>query len=218
MDTINTNALNKEIITLKRYHEAQVLDILPKAFKNDPMFQYLFTGETQMKHLQSFFKFVFYKSILLKELPIGVKEDNVLKAVANIELPNSIKGASLLLKPAFIYSGIKLFCEIPKHVFTFINKYMQITSSVRPKTPHHYLVFIGVDIQNQGKGIGKILLNHIHELVDKDPLSTGIGLDTENPINVKIYKSFGYKVVEEKKIDDITIYCMFRSRIPITSP
>lgn len=162
--------------------------------------------------LRIFFNFIFYKSILLQEMLIGFKENNGLRGVANIELPTSIKGAGLLLRPFFIYRGIKLYYQLPEGAFAFINPYMQFTTSVRPTAPHHYLVCIGVDPVHQGNGVGKTLLKHIHEFVDMDPSSTGIGLDTENPENVKLSERFGYHIVETKTIGDTTIYCMFRPK------
>lgn len=201
-----------EIICLRKEHQPQVVDILPRAFANDPMFQYLFPDGNRSKHLRTFFNFIFYKSMLLQERLIGIKENNELRGVSSIELPTSVKGAGLLLRPLFIYRGIKLYVQLPKDAFAFINPYMQFTTSVRPTAPHHYLVCIGVDPVHQGKGVGKTLLTYIHEFVDKDPSSTGIGLDTENPENVKLYERFGYHIVETKKIGDTTIYCMFRPK------
>ncbi|MCX7745788.1 MAG: GNAT family N-acetyltransferase [Clostridia bacterium] len=213
MDHAKAALIEREIILLEKEHRGQVLEILPKAFSEDPMFRYLFTGESRNKYLRNFFNFIYYKSILLREMPIGVSDSGVLKGVASIELPTGIKGAGLLLKPSFIYHGIKLFFQIPKKSFAFINQYMQFTTSMRPKAPHHYLVFVGVDPDHQGKGVGKMLLTHIHRLVDQDPTSTGIGLDTENPENVALYERFGYKVIGSRKIGDITVYCMFRPRL-----
>lgn len=201
-----------EIIRLGKEHQPHVLDILPRAFANDPMFQTLFPDENRSKYLRIFFNFIFDKSFLLQEILIGIQSHNGLRGVANIELPTSIKGAGLLLRPSFIYRGIKLYVQLPKGGFAFINSYMQFTTSVRPTAPHHYLVCIGIDPAHQGRGGGKMLLKHIHELVDMDPSSIGIGLDTENPENVKLYERFGYHIVETKTIGETTIYCMFRPK------
>lgn len=84
--------------------------------------------------------------------------------------------------------------------------------SIRPKEPHHYLVCIGVRPEFQKKGFARKMLDHIHEKVDKGPKSIGIGLDTENPENVKLYKHLGYELISEKELGNFTIYCMFRPK------
>lgn len=203
----------REIVTIYEKNQLEVLKILPLAFKNDPMFHYIFPHDQQLNYLQSFFSFLFYKSLKLKELTIGVKEDHFFTSVANIELPNSTKGFRLLFIPGFLYEVIRLFRKIPLGSFIYMNQYMKFTTSVRPKKPHHYLSYIGVHPEQQGKGIGKMLMNYIHELSDSDSASIGIGLDTENPKNIKYYEAFGYCVIDYKKIGDVTIYSMFRPKV-----
>ena len=55
------------------------------------------------------------------------------------------------------------------------------------------------------------MLNYIHAIVDADQESIGIGLDTENEANVAYYKQFGYELVSQTTINQVTIYAMFRT-------
>jgi ribosomal protein S18 acetylase RimI-like enzyme len=73
-------------------------------------------------------------------------------------------------------------------------------------------VFIGIDPTFQGQGLGRAFLENIHQLVENDSQSIGIGLDTENPGNVPLYESFGYKLSGTNPLDPITVFCLFRSK------
>lgn len=90
---------------------------------------------------------------------------------------------------------------------------MKSIVSVRTKRAHHYLIFIGVDPAHQGKGFGGMLLEHIHSLVDQNPDSSGIGLDTENLANVHLYERFAYKLTATKVLGPVKIYNMFRLKV-----
>ncbi|MFZ5987712.1 MAG: GNAT family N-acetyltransferase [Bacillota bacterium] len=198
--------------TITNNHTSEICNLLINAFEKDPMFVYLFSGERRRQYMNVFFKFLINKSQMLNEQLIGERMDEQWVTVANVELPSGIKSVSLMRQLRFLVSGLGLMFKIPFKTFGFINEYMRFTTSVRPKSPHHYLVFMGVEPKMQGRGLGRKALEYIHSLVDEDPLSTGIGLDTENPENVKLYNKFGYQLVAQKKIQGVTIYSMFRSK------
>jgi hypothetical protein len=54
------------------------------------------------------------------------------------------------------------------------------------------------------------MLDTIHNIVDEDITSIGIGLDTENPDNIALYQHFGYRLVATENLDGMMIYIMFR--------
>lgn len=189
-------------------YTSEVCDLLIKAFEKDPMIVFLFSG----KQHRLFFRFLINKSQMLNEQMIGERVGEQWVTVANVELPADSKSISWVQQLRFLVGALGLIFKIPVKSFIFINKYMRFTTSVRPKSPHHYLVFMGVDPKMQGQGFGRKTLEYIHCLIDQDPLSTGIGLDTENPENVTFYKKFGYQLVAQKNIQGVTIYSMFRSK------
>jgi ribosomal protein S18 acetylase RimI-like enzyme len=63
---------------------------------------------------------------------------------------------------------------------------MRLTTRHRPKEKHYYLTCLGVSPEFMGKKIGKKMLDTIHNIVDEDITSMGIGLDTENPDNIAL--------------------------------
>lgn len=201
------------MISITKNYSLEVCNLLINAFGKDPMFEALFAGKMHRRQsINVFFKFLINKSYLLNEQLIGERMDDKWVTAINLELPSGSKSIPFTNKLRFLISAIGLMFKIPFKSFWFINEYMKFTTSVRPKSPHHYLVFIGVETNMQGRGHGRKALEYIHRLVDEDPVSTGIGLDTENPENVKLYEKFGYKLVAQKNIEDIIIYSMFRPK------
>jgi ribosomal protein S18 acetylase RimI-like enzyme len=187
-------------------------ELFEEAFSKDPLFNYLF-GRKPKGRINKFFRFILEYANVKNQVILGEKRDGVIQGAACMETPQSqkpVKSFSTYLK------SIKLILQFAFQIkwpaFKKINHYMKITSERRPGKPHHYLVCIGVNPKEQGKGIGRSLLESIHEEVDKDTISIGIGLDTENKNNVELYKKFGYQLVSEDRIGDITIYSMFRSK------
>lgn len=62
-----------------------------------------------------------------------------------------------------------------------------------PKTPHWYLPMIGVETQQQGKGIGASLMQHSLANCDADGLPAY--LESSNPRNIPLYERFGFEVI-----------------------
>lgn len=199
-----------QIIMLDESHFPDATKILTGAFRNDPMIAHMFPPQKGNREPAAFFEFLLMKSKLLQESLYGLFDNGELVGVACMEMSYS-KRPSALQVLALIHQTLRLVFKIPLRSFVFINEYMKSTSSVRPRNRHHYLVFISVAPPHQGKGFGKLMLDHLHSLVKSEPASSGIGLDTENPHNVALYERFGYKVTETQVIGPVTIFNMFRS-------
>lgn len=143
-----------------------------------------------------------------------------LASVACLEYPaTSASPAGATIRSSYVKSTLQLIAAFIRFTFQcglkslgMVNDYMRLTTRHRPKDRHHYLICIGVDPRFKGLGMGKNMLNAIHGIVDNDPTSTGIGLDTENADNVALYEHFGYCLTGTETLDGMTIYTMFRPR------
>lgn len=196
-------------LSLDKTLTVQAIDILTRAFQHDPLIQNLFPHETELRS-RVFFHFLLKKSDLLNEKLLGIYIEDELQGVASIETPLAKNSVGKTL--SFVIESLKLAFKIPFRRFVFLNSYMKTTFSMRPKEPHHYLVFIGIDPNLQGQGLGRAFLEHIHQLVENDSNSIGIGLDTENPENVPLYEYFGYKLRGTESLDPITAFCLFKTK------
>ena len=199
----------KEVIRLDKSHEAGAVSILIRAFKKDPLFLHAFKTPEQAV---IFATYLYQKAINQREILLGTGERNWLKGVANLE-KRKIRFSLTLLKPSFLLLSYHCFRFLPKQSFRFFNRCMRFTTQQRPKGPHYYLNWIGVDPAAQGSGVGSKILAYIHQIVDTDHMVTGIGLDTENPGNVSYYEKFGYKATATANVEGVKIFTMFRPRM-----
>ncbi len=68
------------------------------------------------------------------------------------------------------------------------------------EVPHIHLNMIGVSRAAQGRGLGRMLMDHVHGMSRRDTLSEGVTLTTEDPSNVPIYEHLGYRVVGHARV------------------
>lgn len=71
-----------------------------------------------------------------------------------------------------------------------------------------HIDLIAVDEKYRNRGFAKNIIKDVFEVADKQNLPTT--LETQNPINVEIYKRLGFKVVKEQKYESLIQYCMIR--------
>lgn len=180
--------------------------LLSAAFNDDPWLQKLFKEDTLSKSL--FFMFVLKLTVAMGGSIWYYRHEGQLAGVACLEHP-STKGSFKAQVLAFT-SLMHLLSRSGLSTFKLMNEYMRLTSKHRPKANHHYLLCIGVAPDIKGKGIGKQMLEVINTLVDEDPSSTGIGLDTENVNNIGLYEHFGYQHTGTEDLEGMSIYSFFK--------
>lgn len=190
---------------MNRHFNHHHLDLLIQAFKKDPMFIKLFYGPKKEQQMASFFKFIYKRNQLMAGKYLS-DSDHAPTYVAFLERPKNHKSIVKNIKLKF--EMFKLLFHIPYKSLNFLSKYDKITLEHRPNKDHYYLTMIGVNPQKQGQGIGKKVIETIHQLVKDDAKAASICLDTENYANVVYYKYLGYVLTHQEKIDDLTIYCM----------
>lgn len=188
------------------------VSLMSRAFAQDPLFLHLF-GDSKLdrkakSRVKTFISFMFDKSFLLHEEAWGYFENDSLMGTYVVEKPQAsklqnMKGILLIVRL------IPLFFQLSGQTLSLLNSYMRVTRSSAPSFTHHYLIMIGVSPEEQGKGIGKSLLQHLLNKVKTDKKSRGIALDTENKENVNLYRRFGFTLSKEAQMGNIPVYCMF---------
>ena len=88
-------------------------------------------------------------------------------------------------------------------------EYYAAKEAGKPSSPHLYLEEMGVLRSQRGKGFGGLLLQRINRLSEENPYSTGIGLDTQVPGNLSLYRHFGYQVTSQRMIGPVPNWFMF---------
>lgn len=92
----------------------------------------------------------------------------------------------------------------------FFTRFIKVVESIELPQPNVYLVMIGVDPEFQGQGVGKMLIEKVMEMAREVPDCKGVGLDTEDEVNVRIYEACGFRVLAERQVDDLPVYVLWR--------
>ncbi|WP_028298238.1 GNAT family N-acetyltransferase [Olivibacter sitiensis] len=101
---------------------------------------------------------------------------------------------------AILYDGAEL-SELREPVLHYIkhqfNRDLDLEDETQPG--EYYIDSLGVNPDQQGKGIGsKILRFLIEEYVNKDRQTLGLLVDDDNPNAKKLYQNLGFQLVEKK--------------------
>lgn len=105
--------------------------------------------------------------------------------------------------------GKHVFATVAEEKLEDLAKIVERIGVYHPTDAHWYLPWLGVDLTQQGRGLGSQLLKHTLAAVDKDRLPAF--LETANPRNVPLYERHGFDVagVAETKTAP-TVYFMLR--------
>lgn len=74
---------------------------------------------------------------------------------------------------------------------------------------HYALELLAVHQSHQGRGVGRLLLEHIAGFCSADETASGIYLLTGDEKNRVIYEKFGYGLWETRQAGSLTVYHMF---------
>ena len=95
-----------------------------------------------------------------------------------------------------------------------MSRYDEIAEEYKPPAPHYYLGVIGTDPTMHGLGLGTRLLKSFCDLSAGDPLSSGVYLETANPLNVRFYERAGFVETGRGSLGGATLWCMFLAHRP----
>lgn len=77
--------------------------------------------------------------------------------------------------------------------------------------PHLHLNMIGTRDRARGQGYGRMLLEYVHFMSERDPDSGGVSLTTEDPANVPLYESFGYEITGRARVSpEVETWAFYR--------
>lgn len=201
-------SLQPNVMQLERTNLHEAIDILSKAFTNDPMVRYLLqsSNATYSRSLYEMFRFSCEVRLLLNWPILGCWDtQHRLVGVACLSLPGKTVWPPALKE---VYHELKACIGV--HATTSMKEYTRKADTNRPEEPHYHLGIIGIDPKQQGHGYGGKLLRVLHKMSEAHPSSTGIWLDTENPRNVTLYQHFGYQIKALTQLGDVQIWGMFR--------
>ena len=188
------------VIRLQKSHVRGSVEMLARAFYDDPLFVYFFPDPSErIKKSIGFFQLLVHYGILYGE-PEATSP--ALEGIA-VWLPSEKADMSLL---GMLRSGaISLVCRAG---ITAIGRMMHFSKCANATHNRHApfrhwsLKPLGVDPPLQGKGYASVLLRSRFERSDREGLP--YYLDTQTEKNVSTYEHYGFKVVEEYRIPGTT--------------
>lgn len=176
--------------------------VLSEAFFDYPTYKYsLPDSKSRKRKLLTLFKILVKYSMKYGKV-ISTSKDN--------------EGLMLLLPPNTKISNWGMIkcgaLKIPIKIgFDFIRrqeKIDKIQEKLRQKYakfPHMYLWAVAVRPELQNKGYGKKLISYLQEELKKEKIQCY--LETAKNLNVKIYKKFGFELLEKAYDKEIDRYC-----------
>jgi GNAT superfamily N-acetyltransferase len=165
-----------------------VAAMLVRAFDDDPISNFVFTGDRRRgRGLHAFFT-----ALLRREyLPLGevfTTDDHAGAALWGPpsrerhpyrELANLLPVSPFLAGPNLV-KALRFLVEV---------------DSLHPKEPHWYLATLGADPARQGQGIGSTLLASTLARIDEE--GTPAYLESSKARNVPLYARYGFEVMDE---------------------
>ena len=209
-----TNLLKSNIEEVKKEHGLNKKDFdifannLAISFKGYPLFEYFANNKYNIKKMKKFWK-VSLKT--MSDKTIFLADSTKANSLAifspyekgGISIWKYIKAGGLGLIPSIGIKTTKKMTSFEKFAMKIKNKYASQGC--------WYLYAFVTMPEFRGNGVGKKILTPMFNYLDEH--NQDCYLETLLPINVEIYKKFGFELKEEIKVPntDLTLYAMLRT-------
>lgn len=209
-----TNILKSNIEEIRKEHGLSKKDIdvfannLAVSFKGYPLFEYFANNKYNVRKMKKFWK-VSLKTMSDKTFFISDSEEANSLAIfspyekGGVSIWKYIKAGGLGLIPSIGIKMAKRMTSFEKFAMEIKDKYAQ---------PGCWYLYVFVTMPElRGKGAGSKIMKPMLKYLDDN--NENCYLETLLPINVEIYKKFGFELKEEVKVPntDLTLYAMLRT-------
>jgi ribosomal protein S18 acetylase RimI-like enzyme len=171
------------------------VSVLCDAFREYPVMRYILgTTAGGEDHLRTLIRFFVMARVWRGEPMLAVTHGDTVAGVAVMTPPGEREPS-----PEMAAAREAVWKELGAEARTRYEYLGTVWQDFAIGEPHLHLNMIGVRRAHAGQGLGRRLLDAVHRLSEDDPGSGGVSLTTENPVNVALYKHFGYKVTGHRK-------------------
>ena len=206
----NTDSSGAKVLTLTPSQAGEAVEVLCDAFFAYPAFTYVIgpAGDAYGSRLREMMEFFVTARFLKNDLVLGVAtEEGEIGGVATITLPVGGDAPQELLErrdALWQHLGEEALARYAAMGDAFEDFVMDF--------PHFHLNLIGVRRELAGRGLGRLLLDGVHDGSARDEASRGVTLNTEDPANVSLYERFGYETIRHVRVSDqLETWYMFRA-------
>jgi GNAT superfamily N-acetyltransferase len=198
------------VVTVPASRAEDLVTVLSDAFFDYPVMRYV-VGEhpDYPRRLRTIVGLFVAVRVAREDLLLGVTDDGGrIIAAALVNLPGDPAAA-----PWFEARRQAAWAELGSDAEARYQAYGNATRRFEHAPPHHHLGMIGAVSAEQGQGLGRLMLDHVHAIAAADPGSSGVSLTTEVARNVTLYQHFGYRVVGHARVGpELETWGMFRDR------
>ncbi|TCS42534.1 GNAT family N-acetyltransferase [Reinekea marinisedimentorum] len=198
-----------EIVRIDERYSRQARSLLFHSYIEEPTYRYLFDADQPgyKQRIRATLRELIRLHMDRGELMFGAihKSEERLLGVAfcsDLELKTDISGQLLWRLKMILTAGL----EGTKR---FLRYFAEVQRSL-PAKNHRMVSLIGVHPDFQKQGIGKMLLEAIHQVADQDQNSIGLFIDTGNNRYLEFYQSLDYRVFTELQLDQLQEFVLFR--------
>ena len=174
---------------------AGIRRVLGEAFAPDPLFEWLFPHDATRVDATAAWLGLFVERYLSRT-PIHVIADDQVAAVA-IWQPPGETALPVAVGPPTI--GGLLGALLGPERTAELGDALRAIGSVRPTRRHAYLQFLAVSPEHQGHGMGRRVI--MPGMAAADAEGVGIHLETTNPANLDFYRSLGFEVSHQLRLE-----------------
>lgn len=194
--------------TLSTTQVEQAVGVLCDAFHDYPVMRYVLgpSGDYDQR-LRTLIGFFVAARTLRDELVLGIHDGGgTLAAAALVTLPGE--------RPAPEALSVRresVWRELGGAERSRYEAFGETCQQFALQRPHYHLNMIGVRRSAAGRGLGRRLLDTVHELSRRDSNSCGVTLTTETSNNVGLYTLFEYQLLGHARVsDELETWAFFR--------
>jgi ribosomal protein S18 acetylase RimI-like enzyme len=176
--------------------------VLARAFVTNPLHVAAF-GRDRLDRNETFFRIGL--SVMRGRRFVAIDRSGIVGVVHWVESPRCQFSMleKLRVMPAMIAGlGVDSALELVA--------WLDAWSKCDPKEPHSHFGPIGVDPSAQGRAIGRMLMTHYCEALDRE--GHAAYLETDRPENVAYYARFGFRNIAEQRVLGVPNFFMWRAR------
>ncbi len=174
----------------------QVVETLVSAFRDYPVMHYVLGagGADDDRRLRRLVGFFVAARALRGEWLLGIGDGAGLDAAALVSDP--MRGSP----PALQALREEVWADLGGGARARYEACGAAWRAFATEGPHLHLNMIGVHPRSRGRGLGRLLLEHVATMSCEVPGSLGVSLTTEDPANVPLYQHLGYEVTGHARI------------------
>lgn len=174
------------------------------SFKKYPVIRYILGDDSYNdENVYELIRFFIESRLIRGHELLGIIENGKIVCAAGIDSPVDGPWPEELDK---LFNNLQE--KIGSRSINRLKSYEKLISEILPDRDFHYLGFIGVHPDYQGKGYAKTLISEITRRISECNLSNELVLNTEDYENVGIYNYLGFDLIGSAPIDNMTTWCM----------